>query len=165
MKTTLVALFALAFAPAAWAQNSGSGAASTTTTLLVVGLPLTTAGGIVTSVTNGVTNMAESSTSRGRAEISERDARIAEAFLRERAADLREGLYTGLGAAMDDLAAALKIKKEHRGRFGAALRARRVELAGLADPAGLDTSRARDFLVRLGEILRADALLWNDIAG
>jgi signal transduction protein with GAF and PtsI domain len=165
MKTSIVTLLALALAPAARAQDSGGGAASTTTTLLIVGLPLTTVGGIVTSVTNGMTNMAESSTSRNRAEISERDARIAEAFLRERASDLREGLCTGLGPAMDDLAAALKIKKEHRRRFGAALRARRVELAALADPAGLDTERARDFLVRLGEILRADASLRNDVAG
>ena len=80
-------------------------------------------------------------------------------YLRQHPAAVRQGLALGAGAAVDDLARALRLKPERRVDFGRLLRRERATLLALADPARLDEARAESFAVHLIAALRRDGLV------
>lgn len=71
-------------------------------------------------------------------------------------------LGMGAGPAIDDLAGAAGISTAHQAIFGRLLRTHRKELLALSSPGRLTDERALAFLVRIGDIARADPDLAED---
>lgn len=91
-------------------------------------------------------------------------ATLAELYLRENAAAVQEGLSAGRGAFLDDVAAAFKIRRMNRSRFGRVLRTNRLELLALADPMRLTPERALAFFDVIRALLSGDDALWRALA-
>ena len=78
-------------------------------------------------------------------------------YLRENALDVRQGIAQGEGPVVDDLAAAFRVHDSRRLQFVRGLRAARIELFSLAEPASLTDERALHFLERVRAVAEAAA--------
>ncbi len=90
-------------------------------------------------------------------------AEVARLFLRQNSVALAQELAEGEGPVLDELAAALGIRGEHLPVFRHAVHQDRRELSRLADPDGLDRTRAMKFVRRLHGIVVAHAGLREDL--
>lgn len=83
--------------------------------------------------------------------ISSKDSggKNATRYLRENAADLRQGIALGSGPVVEDLVAAFGVPTDRRSAFARELRVIRSEILSLADPATLTDERAWRFFERV----------------
>jgi hypothetical protein len=77
--------------------------------------------------------------------MSDNESAHLERYLRNNAVALEGDLAFGAGDTIDDLAAVFRVPEMERARFGRALREHAGALMELADPARLDTFRAKQF--------------------
>lgn len=80
-------------------------------------------------------------------------------YLQRNPVAVREALHMGAGVALDDLSQAFAVAPEHRGAFGALLRARRAELLAPYDDGVVTAEETGDFIRVVHAAMRADATL------